>query len=215
VYPAFFIAPAMNPRTVWRCQPIFSIISTRVAPFFRWSIATTWAVLLPSRGPAVSRALAVLLPLGAFLAGVALFPDLPFEDAPLAPCARPLAFPWAFGFSGSAAGLAASPSPWMRSQIRLMAVFEFYNIDFRLGRQFAFTERLRLSLIGEAFNLFNHTNVSSVNTTAFSYLSPGSGASAGHTNACFSPSSTFLTPTATSNLIWGPRQLQICARLTF
>jgi hypothetical protein len=91
----------------------------------------------------------------------------------------------------------------------------FHNIDFRLGRQFAFSERLKLSLIGEAFNLFNHTNVSSVNTTAFSYLAPGSGACAGHTNACFSPSSTFLTTTATSNLIWGPRQLQISARLTF
>src|SRR5262249_47176632 len=31
----------------------------------------------------------------------------------------------------------------------------FHNVDFRLGRQFAFTERLKLSLIGEAFNLFN------------------------------------------------------------
>jgi hypothetical protein len=90
-------------------------------------------------------------------------------------------------------------------------------VDFRLGRQFALTERFRLSLIGEAFNLFNHTNVSSVSTTAFSYVAPGSGACAGHANACFVPytSTPFLATTATSNLLWGPRQLQISGRLTF
>ena len=52
----------------------------------------------------------------------------------------------------------------------------FHNVDFRLGRQFAIGERVKLSLIGEAFNLFNHTNVSSVSTTAFSYAAAGSGA---------------------------------------
>jgi hypothetical protein len=93
----------------------------------------------------------------------------------------------------------------------------FHDVDFRLGRQFALTERFRLSLIGEAFNLFNHTNVSSVSTTAFSYVAPGSGACAGHANACFVPytSTPFLATTATSNLLWGPRQLQISGRLTF
>jgi len=91
----------------------------------------------------------------------------------------------------------------------------FHNIDFRIGRQFSISERVRLSLIGEAFNLFNHTNVSGVNTTAFSYAAAGSGACAGHTNACFSPNATYLAPTSTSNLIWGPRQLQISGRLTF
>src|SRR5579863_6501479 len=115
------MAPAMNPRTVWRCQPIFSISSTSVAPLLRWSIATTWAVLVPSRGPADS--LAAFLALGAFLAGVAFLAALAFAGAPLLACARPLPFVVAFGFDGSAAGLAASPRPWMRSQIRLMAVF--------------------------------------------------------------------------------------------
>ena len=38
----------------------------------------------------------------------------------------------------------------------------FHNVDFRIGRQFPLGERVKLSLIGEAFNLFNHTNVSSV-----------------------------------------------------
>jgi hypothetical protein len=93
----------------------------------------------------------------------------------------------------------------------------FHNVDFRIGRQFPLGERVKLSLIGEAFNLFNHTNVSSVSTTAFSYLAAGSGACAGHTNACFVPytSTPYLSATATSNLLWGPRQLQVSGRITF
>jgi len=96
----------------------------------------------------------------------------------------------------------------------------FHNVDFRLGRQFAVTEKLKLSLMGEAFNLFNHTNIAgstntSINTTAFNYSAPGSGACAGHTNGCLAPNAAFLAPVATSNLLWGPRQLQISGRLTF
>ena len=92
VYPAFFIAPAMKPRTVCFCHAILSMISASVAPFFRWSMATTWAVLLPSRGPAVSCALAAFLALGAFLAEVAFLVALALAGAPLAACAPPLAF---------------------------------------------------------------------------------------------------------------------------
>jgi len=89
------------------------------------------------------------------------------------------------------------------------------QIDFRIGRQFAIGERVKLSLLGEAFNLFNTTNISSVNTTAFTYSAAGSGLCAGHTNACYVPSPTYFAPTATSNLLWGPRQLQVSGRLTF
>ena len=91
----------------------------------------------------------------------------------------------------------------------------FHNVDFRIGRQFPITERLRLSLIGEAFNLFNHTNVSGVFNTGFSYVGAGSGACAGHTNACYVPNPLFMSTTSTSNLMWGSRQLQISGRLTF
>src|ERR1700680_118171 len=99
----------MNPRTVCFCQPILSMVSESVAPFFRWSIATTCAVLLPSRGPALSCAFAAFLALGAFLAPVAFLVALAFAGAPLAAGAPPLALRSSFG-------LAASPSPWMRSQ---------------------------------------------------------------------------------------------------
>src|ERR1039458_8124098 len=78
------MAPAMNPRTVCFCQPIFCMISVSVAPFLRCSIATTWAVLLPSRGPALSCSLAAFLALGALLAGVVFLVVLAFAGAPLA-----------------------------------------------------------------------------------------------------------------------------------
>src|ERR1035437_1702773 len=101
----------MNPRTVCFCQPILSMISASVAPFFRWSMATTWAVLLPSRWPAASCVLAASLALGAFLAGVVFLVALALAGAPLAACAPSLALARAFGF-------AASPRLWMPSQIR-------------------------------------------------------------------------------------------------
>jgi hypothetical protein len=37
------------------------------------------------------------------------------------------------------------------------------NFDFRIARQFALRERVKLSLVGEAFNIFNFTNFYSVN----------------------------------------------------
>jgi hypothetical protein len=91
-----------------------------------------------------------------------------------------------------------------------------YNgVDFRLARTFPIGERVKLALQGEAFNLFNHTNVVSVNTTAFNFTAAGSGACNGHTNNCYAPNAAFLAPTATSSLLSGPRQLQVSARLTF
>src|SRR5271154_4658917 len=121
------MAPAMNPRTVWRCQAILSMISASVAPFLRWSIATTWAVLLPSRGAAASSTLAVVLALGAFLAGVVFLVAVALTGAPLADCALTFAFLSAFGFAGSASGLAATARLWMRSQMRLAAELLLLN----------------------------------------------------------------------------------------
>src|ERR1035438_2814851 len=98
----------MNPRTVCFCQPILSMISASVAPFFRWSMATTWAVLLPSRG-ALALACAGL---AAFLLALASF----FGAAVLA--LPPLAFFWPLGppffglavfFEGAFSGATVAP----------------------------------------------------------------------------------------------------------
>jgi outer membrane receptor protein involved in Fe transport len=101
-----------------------------------------------------------------------------------------------------------------------------YNIDLRAMRQFTYREKYRLQIIAEAFNLFNHTNISSVNTTAFTFLNPlttptaanpCSTALAAGANGCLLPSPTFDAPTSSSssNGLYGARQLQFSAKITF
>src|SRR5271154_1564562 len=103
------------------------MISARVAPFFRCSIATTCAVLLPSRGAGASCVLSAGLALGTFLATVALLVALDFAGAPLADCAPPLAFLSAFSFAGFVAALAVTARLWTRSQMRLAAELLLLN----------------------------------------------------------------------------------------
>ncbi|MHB8500783.1 MAG: TonB-dependent receptor [Candidatus Acidiferrales bacterium] len=91
----------------------------------------------------------------------------------------------------------------------------FTNVDFRMTRSFSFREKYRLDFMVDAFNLFNSTIVSGVNTTAYGYSGPGVGACAGHTNACLLPFPSFGSRSTTSSAISGPRQLQVGARFTF
>jgi hypothetical protein len=89
------------------------------------------------------------------------------------------------------------------------------DVDFRVSREFAIRERVKLSMLGEAFNVFNHTNVFTVNTQQYTYTAAGSGLCSGHSNGCLIPVSSFLTPSATNNNLFGARQLQISGRITF
>jgi Carboxypeptidase regulatory-like domain/TonB dependent receptor len=43
-----------------------------------------------------------------------------------------------------------------------------YRLDLRVARQFHLTERLRMEILGEAFNVMNHSNYNGYNSTAFS-----------------------------------------------
>jgi hypothetical protein len=89
------------------------------------------------------------------------------------------------------------------------------NVDFRLGRGFSFREKYHLNFVVDAFNLFNHTIVSGVNTTAYGYSGPGIGACSGHANPCLVPSPSFGSRTTTSGVLYGARQLQFGARFNF
>src|SRR5205085_4469747 len=89
------------------------------------------------------------------------------------------------------------------------------DVDMRISRQFSITERLKFSLLGEAFNVFNFTNAYAVNNQQYTYTGAGSGACAGHVNGCLVPVTTFLTPSATNNNLFGARQLQISGRINF
>src|SRR5258708_8577573 len=74
----------------------------------------------------------------------------------------------------------------VRNQFTSPSVYQF---DVRLTRSIRFGEKMRLRLIGEAFNIFNRSNVVLVNNTFFNY----SGGAAGTLTAP-SPVSAFGTP---------------------
>jgi hypothetical protein len=81
---------------------------------------------------------------------------------------------------------------------------EFMSFDPRITKSFRITERLKLQLFGEAFNVFNRINITGVNTTAYSCTSCS-------TATTVTPSSTFQRPTASG----GPRIMQISAKVSF
>jgi hypothetical protein len=96
-----------------------------------------------------------------------------------------------------------------------------YQVDFRAMRQFTLHENFKLQFLAEAFNIFNHTNISSVNTTAFNYTAVGGSGCpasiAAGSNGCIIPNAAFEAPTASSasNGLYTARQLQFSAKLVF
>ena len=123
------------------------------------------------------------------------------------------------GVVSNSGGLIGARAPFVaRNNFTLPNI---YNVDLRIAREFRIRERLRLSLVGEAFNLFNHPIVTvvgpagSVGANSFNFTNAGTGVCAGHTNSCIVPNPAFPTPITTSSAIYGPRQLQISGRITF
>ncbi|HEX5703742.1 MAG TPA: TonB-dependent receptor [Pyrinomonadaceae bacterium] len=79
-----------------------------------------------------------------------------------------------------------------------------WYVDLRLSRRFKITEGTKLEILGEAFNLFNRTQVTLVNTTA--YTQSG-------TTMTFSP--TFLSTTGADSTLFRERQVQLAVRFEF
>jgi len=104
------------------------------------------------------------------------------------------------------------------------------TVDLRLEREFKLHESWRLTLSGDAFNLFNHVNVTSINAQMFSIQTSGTvhGVNCSLTTGtgpCLvfqdpaitgSPStSLFQAATASSNTLTYQRQIQVGVRLNF
>ncbi len=97
-----------------------------------------------------------------------------------------------------------------------------HNLDARVSRQFPiFREGMRVEIAAEAFNAINHRNILAVNTNYAAYSAPTAGSATCPTNAagtalgCFTPFAAFGTPTATSNVLYGERQLQLLGKFYF
>jgi hypothetical protein len=116
------------------------------------------------------------------------------------------------GTVSNSGGATSGRAPWIaRNSYTLPAID---NIDFRVGRELGIGERLKQQLIGEAFNLFNTTNITAENTTAVQLHEAGSSRLRGSYER-LPANAAFLRPTAASTLIYTSRQLQVSARLTF
>jgi len=94
----------------------------------------------------------------------------------------------------------------------------FVSLDPRVTKTIPVTERVKAELIFEGYNIFNHTNFTSVSTTRYSAsTSPTVCAGTPDPNLCLvNPRTPFQTPLSTQ-IIFGPgsRILQLSAKITF
>jgi hypothetical protein len=96
------------------------------------------------------------------------------------------------------------------------------DMDLRLAKNIKFGDRFSAELLAEAFNIFNHQNVTAVNNTAYIISTTGTVSTANGTVACsaaapcLSYNSAFRSVTnANSNFAYTPRQIQIGFRFFF
>jgi len=83
------------------------------------------------------------------------------------------------------------------------------NVDLRIAKKFKLYESTALELFGEAFNLFNHVNATSVGTRNFSIT----GANGLQPTLTADPQ--FGAVTSSSSSLLAQRQIQIGARFTW
>ena len=135
-------------------------------------------------------------------------------------------------YGGAISSGSGSPSTGRPPQIGRNSIIGpgFNDLDFRITRDVPIYKDVHMQLIAEAFNLANHMIVTSVNSTYSTYTSASatsatcnvnSAAPAGSTfTGCITPfsgtgTSAFGATSGTNNVLYGPRQLQMSAKLFF
>lgn len=91
----------------------------------------------------------------------------------------------------------------LRNQFTTPAIYVF---DTRVTKSFKFGEKYKLSLIAEAFNLFNRSNIATVNTGRYGIAS---------SSATTLTNPALSTPFGFARTFLGERQIQLAARFTF
>lgn len=91
----------------------------------------------------------------------------------------------------------------LRNQYTTPAIYVF---DTRVTKSFTFGEKYKLSLIAEAFNLFNRSNIATVNTGRYGIAS---------SSATTLTNPALSTPFGFARTFLGERQIQLAARFRF
>jgi hypothetical protein len=88
--------------------------------------------------------------------------------------------------------------------------------DLRVQKQFAFTERYRAEMRLDLFNIYNHQNVTGLQSTAYALQSTGNTATATFQDGTGS-TALFGTPnnSNSSGFLYTPRQVQIGFKFLF
>ncbi len=92
------------------------------------------------------------------------------------------------------------------------------NLDMRAQKDFTFAEKYNLQLIGEAFNLANHQNVTAITSQGYvlNTVSPTPAGTPGTPTSTLNYQTSFGAVTATnSNNAYQTRQVQLAVRLVF
>jgi hypothetical protein len=140
------------------------------------------------------------------------------------------------GAMSSSSGLATTGRPPQIGRNTIIGP-GFNNFDFRVSRDVPIHETIKLQFTGEAFNLLNRRIITGVNSTYSTYnpaaaptastpkpacntttQTPGPAGS--QLQGCIGPftgtgASAFDAPSSTNNTLYGPRQLQVAAKLFF
>ena len=83
------------------------------------------------------------------------------------------------------------------------------TFDMRLSKAFSLGARRQIVALWEAFNVFNWRNNTAFGTTKYSVASSSFDAATNKVTVNLNESATFLAPTAASNTLFGPRDMQI------
>jgi hypothetical protein len=86
-------------------------------------------------------------------------------------------------------------------------------LDLRLSRRFSIGEKAKIEVLGEAFNFFNRTQVTSVNTTIYSFSTTG--CPAGGSAQCLLFNTPFQQVTGADSTLFRERQVQLAVRFEF
>ena len=89
---------------------------------------------------------------------------------------------------------------------------KIWYLDMRLSRRFNITEGSRLEVLAEAFNLFNRTQITGVNTTLYNFSTAGCPAGFAQ---CLVENVLFGSVTGADSTLFRERQVQLAVRFEF